>query len=158
MSRGPLSGRVPPARGQRGGAGDERQKWWFSEWAKAELGLSEQQSREIEAVFQSLLPRMRAEKEAYDRENATLSKLMVDGASERAIGPAIERVEAARGAVSKTRTWMLVRMYRVLTPDQRVKLQAKHERRESPRRRQLPGMSLAASAPSSPALCLEAVS
>jgi Spy/CpxP family protein refolding chaperone len=110
---------------------DERQKWWFSEWAKSELGLSEAQSREIEAVFQSLLPRMRAEKEAYDRENAALSKLMVEGAIERAIGPAIDRVEAARGAVSKTRTWMLVRMYRVLTPEQRVKLQAKHERRES---------------------------
>ena len=111
-------------------AGDERQKWWFSEWARTDLALSEAQSREIEAVFQSLLPRMRAEKEAYDLENAALSKLMMDGASERAIGPAIDRVEAARGAVSKTRTWMLVRMYRVLTPEQRVKLQARHERRE----------------------------
>lgn len=112
-------------------ASEERKKWWFSDWARTDLGLTDQQSKEIEAVFQSLLPRMRAEKELFDREDATLSKLMVDGASERAIGPAIERVEAARAAVSKTRTWMLVRMYRVLTPDQRVKLQAKHERRES---------------------------
>jgi Spy/CpxP family protein refolding chaperone len=113
--------------------GQERQKWWLSDWAKADLGLTEDQSREIEAVFQSLLPRMRAEKEAFDRENAALSKLMLDGASERAIGPAIDRVETTRGAVNKTRTWMLVRMYRVLTPEQRVKLQARHERREQGR-------------------------
>jgi Spy/CpxP family protein refolding chaperone len=115
-------------------AGDERQKWWLSAWAKTDLGLSDDQSREIEGVFQSLLPRMRAEKEAFDKENAALSKLMVDGASERSIGPAIDRVEVARSAASKTRTWMLVRMYRVLTPEQRVKLQARHERWETERR------------------------
>lgn len=115
----------------RATAQEPRPKWWYSDWAKSELGLSDQQAAEIEAVFQSLLPRLRGEKEVLDRESATLSQLMVDGATEKAIGPAIERAETARAAVSKTRTWMLVRMYRVLTPDQRVKLQAKHERRES---------------------------
>lgn len=113
-----------------GSAEEPRQKWWFSDWAKSDLALTDQQAAEIEAVFQSLLPRLRGEKEVLDRESAALSKLMLDGASEKAIGPAIERVETARAAVSKTRTWMLVRMYRVLTPDQRVKLQAKHERRD----------------------------
>jgi Spy/CpxP family protein refolding chaperone len=120
--------------GPAASAGDERQKWWFSDWARSDLGLTDQQSREIEAVFQSLLPRMRAEKELFDRENATLTQLMIAGAGETAIGPAIDRVETARSAVNKTRTWMLVRMYRVLTPEQRVKLQARHERREFERR------------------------
>lgn len=124
----PLLAVLAPARGT---AEEPRQKWWFSDWAKSDLSLTDQQSAEIEAVFQSLLPRLRGEKEVLDWESAALSKLMVDGATEKAIGPAIERVEAARAAVSKTRTWMLVRMYRVLTPDQRVKLQAKHERRDS---------------------------
>lgn len=115
-------------------AGDERQKWWFSDWARTDLKLTDQQARDIEAVFQFMLPRMRAEKEHLDSENAALSKLMVEGASEKAIGSAIERVEAARGAASKTRTWMLVRIFRVLTPEQRVKLQAKHEQRDAERR------------------------
>jgi Spy/CpxP family protein refolding chaperone len=71
---------------------------------------------------------MRAEKQALDREDAALSRLMVEGADESAIGQAIERVEAARSAANKTRTWMLVRMYRVLSAEQRVKVQAMHER------------------------------
>jgi Spy/CpxP family protein refolding chaperone len=109
-------------------AGDERSKWWLSEQGRAELGLSDEQSRALEAVFQSLLPRMRAEKQALDREDAALSRLMVEGADESAIGQAIERVEVARSAANKTRTWMLVRMYRVLSSEQRVKVQAMHER------------------------------
>jgi Spy/CpxP family protein refolding chaperone len=115
-------------------AGDDRSKWWVSAEGRAELGISEAQSRELEAVFQSLLPRLRAEKQALDREDATLTRLMAEGADETTLGPAIDRVEAARSAVSKTRTWMLVRMHRVLSPEQRVKLHAMHERRERERR------------------------
>ena len=114
-------------------AGDGRAKWWQSDWGRTELGLTDQQSRDLEAVFQSLLPRMRAEKETLDREQAALSALMVQGAPEREIGTAIERVEAARSAASKTRTWMLVRMYRVLSPEQRAKIQAMHEQRDERR-------------------------
>lgn len=108
----------------------ERPKWWLSAQMRAELGLTDEQSQQIEDVFQSVLPRMRAEKEALDREDAVLSRLMVDGADERAIGHAIDRVEAARSAAGKTRTWMLVRMYRVLSPEQRAKVQAMHEQHQ----------------------------
>ena len=111
-------------------AGDERSKWWIAPESRAELGISDAQSRELEAVFQSLLPRLRAEKQALDREDAALVRLMAESSDEAAIGVAIDRVEAARSAVNKTRTWMLVRMNRVLTPEQRVKLQALHERRQ----------------------------
>lgn len=111
-------------------AGDERSKWWIWPESRTELGISDAQSRELEAVFQSLLPRLRAEKQALDREDAALARLMADGSDEAAIGVAIDRVETARSAVNKTRTWMLVRMNRVLSPEQRVKLQALHERRQ----------------------------
>ncbi len=114
-------------------AGSERSKWWISAEGRAEIGISDAQSRELEAVFQSLLPRLRAEKQALDREDAELTRLMAEGADEAVLGPAIDRVEAARSAVNKTRTWMLVRMNRVLSPEQRVKVQALHERRERER-------------------------
>ena len=78
------------------GAGEDRAKWWLSDWAKSDLNLTEAQAQEIEGVFQSLLPRLRGEKELFDQENAALSKLMLDGASGRDIRPAIDRVEAAR--------------------------------------------------------------
>lgn len=110
--------------------GDDRSKWWISAESRAELGISDAQSRELEAVFQSLLPRLRAEKQALDREDAELARLMAADTDEATLGAAIDRVEAARSAVNKTRTWMLVRMNRVLSPDQRVKVQALHERRQ----------------------------
>ena len=131
-----LASLVVMAGGATAGPGEERAKWWLSDWAKTELNLTDAQAQEIEQIFQSLLPRLRGEKELFDQENAALSKLMLEGASERAIGPAIDRVEAARGAVNKTRTWMLVRMNRVLSPEQRVKLKERHERdleRRTPR-------------------------
>ena len=36
----------------------------------------------------------------------------------------IDRVEAARSALAKTRTLMLYRMHRLLSPEQRVRLEA----------------------------------
>ena len=120
--------------GTAAGAGEDRAKWWLSDWAKTDLKLTEAQAQEIEGVFQSLLPRLRGEKELFDQENEALLKLMLDGASGRDIRPAIDRVEAARSAVNKTRTWMLVRMYRVLNPEQRVKLKERHDRWERDRR------------------------
>lgn len=112
---------------------DERSKWWVSRESRAELGISDAQSAQLEAVFQSLLPRLRAEKQALDREDAELTRLMAESTDEAALGAAIDRVEAARSAVNKTRTWMLVRMNRVLTPEQRALLQAMHDRHQRER-------------------------
>jgi Spy/CpxP family protein refolding chaperone len=120
-------------------AGDERGKWWMAPSSKAELGLTDEQSRELEAVFQSMLPRMRGEWETLRREEAALSALMLENGNERAIGLAIDRVEAARSAAGKTRTWMLVKMYRVLTPEQRVKVQAMQEQRDRAHRQRMSG-------------------
>jgi Spy/CpxP family protein refolding chaperone len=117
-----------------GQQGEDRAKWWFSEWGRTELRLTDTQAQEIEEIFQSLLDRLRGEKALFDQENAALTKLMMEGASERAIGPAIDRVESARSAVNRTRTWMLVRMHRVLSPEQRLKLKERHDRWERDRR------------------------
>lgn len=109
--------------------GEERHKWWQSDRVKAEVGLTADQSRELEAVFQAMLPRMRAEKEDLDQQERALSKLMSEAtADEHVVEQAIERVEEARASASKTRTLMLYRMFRLLTPEQRPKLEALHER------------------------------
>lgn len=113
----------------QGQAAEERHKWWQSARVKADVGLSEEQSQDLEAVFQATLPRMRAEKEELDRQERSLSQLMSEArVDETGILQAIDRVEMARASASKTRTLMLYRMYRVLTPEQREKLRAVHER------------------------------
>lgn len=105
-------------------------KWWMSEASRSEFGLSDTQSRDIEAVFQQLLPTLRLNKADLDREEQALSRLLAEAPSnEGVVVQAIDRVEAARGALSKTRTLMLYRMYRLLSNEQRTKVQAYHERR-----------------------------
>ncbi len=105
-------------------------KWWLSPEGKKEFGISEQQSKELEAQFQQMLPTLRANKSELDKQEKTLNQLLSNAdSSEPTVAQAIDRVEAARSALSRTRTLMLYRMYRLLTPEQRAKVQAYYERK-----------------------------
>jgi Spy/CpxP family protein refolding chaperone len=100
-----------------------------------ELGLTADQSRELESIFQATLPAMRTDKDEIERQEQVLSRLMNEARiSEAEIGQAVDRVEATRARASKTRLLMLYRMYRVLTPDQRQKLKGLHQRLREKRR------------------------
>ncbi|MBI2835392.1 MAG: periplasmic heavy metal sensor [Acidobacteria bacterium] len=126
-----------PVTGSAGQEHKQRQehKWWQSDRFKAELGLSVAQSQQIEEVFQASLPKLRAAKKDLDGREAELSKLVADGAtSETQIVQQIDRVEAARGELSKARTLMLFRMRRALSSEQRAKLDAIHGRWERQQR------------------------
>ena len=118
-------------------AGAERHKWWQSDQVKTEVGLTDQQSKEIEEIFQAVRPRLKAGWEELNRLEQEVSHLMTEGESdEQRISAAVDRVEAARAALNKTRTLMLFRIYRILSPEQRVKLKAIHERRDRERRQE----------------------
>jgi Spy/CpxP family protein refolding chaperone len=105
-------------------------KWWLSEEGKTEFGISDQQSRDLETLFQQMLPSLKANKTELDKQEKVLDQLLSSGSStEAVVAQAIDRVESARSALSRTRTLMLYRMYRLLTPEQRAKVQAYHERK-----------------------------
>jgi Spy/CpxP family protein refolding chaperone len=109
---------------------DRKHKWWSSDEGKAEFGLTEAQSRDLEAVFQQVLPEMRTHKADVDRYQQQLTKLLSEAsAKESVVVRAIEQLEAAQSALSRTRTIMLYRMYRLLSPEQRAKVQAYYERK-----------------------------
>jgi Spy/CpxP family protein refolding chaperone len=110
-------------------------KWWNSDKFKQELLLSAEQITRIEEVFQAALPEFRQHKQALDHLETELSRL-IDTADEAAVLQQADRVEAERAALSKARTLMLVRIRRVLTPEQRVKLAALHQEWERSRKRQ----------------------
>jgi Spy/CpxP family protein refolding chaperone len=55
-------------------------------------------------------------------------------ADEGQVSQQIDQVEAVRSALNKTRTLMLLRMRHVLTPEQRVQLNALRDRREREQR------------------------
>jgi Spy/CpxP family protein refolding chaperone len=105
-------------------------KWWSSEEGRAEFGLSDAQSRDLEAIFQQVMPTLKAAKADVDRYQKELTALLSEAsAKESVVLQAIDRLEAAQSALSRTRTIMLYRMYRLLRPDQRAKVQAYYERK-----------------------------
>ena len=103
-------------------------KWWQSEDFRKGLGLTQDQSARIEGVFQHTLPALRKQKEALDRAEADFN-LMVESSDDPQVMAQVTVVEAARSELNKSRTMMLLRMRRVLTPDQRIKFVTLQEAR-----------------------------
>jgi Spy/CpxP family protein refolding chaperone len=111
------------------GKKDEHRPWKFWQGdSKIELKITNQQSAEIEKIFQATLPKLEAAKDAIDKLEATLSQTIKDNTADLAtVGQQVDRLEAARADLYKTRTLMLYRMRGVLSADQRAKLQANWE-------------------------------
>lgn len=107
------------------GEGPKPSKWWQNGACKARVGLSDAQTAQIERIFQSVREELWAEKKELERQEAALSRLLADpNTDEAVVVRTIDRVEAARSALAKTRTLMLYRMHRLLSPDQRLRLEA----------------------------------
>ena len=110
----------------------QRYKWWQSAEVQTEIGLTREQGVRIEAIFQELRPTLRKLMHRLDREEKELSQLMhAMVAEEWEVALQIDQVEAARGALSKTRTLMLYRMHKELEPAQIEALHELWERRDN---------------------------
>ncbi|NUR53703.1 MAG: periplasmic heavy metal sensor [Acidobacteria bacterium] len=116
-------------------SGDRRPpRWWADEPERTELGITDQQSAAIEQIWQNAFPRLKELRERLDQLEDTLSQMIRDAADEATIMAHVDKVESTRTEANKSRVLMLYRMNRVLTPEQRVKLKALRDRRESSRR------------------------
>jgi Spy/CpxP family protein refolding chaperone len=109
-------------------------KWWQSDVFRRELGLTSEQSRRLEEIFQTALPKLRALKSSLDEAEAQLEKLIERG-SDAAVMEQVNTVEAARKDLNISRSTMLLKMRRVLTTDQWVKFTALHQAQERERAR-----------------------
>jgi Spy/CpxP family protein refolding chaperone len=107
-------------------------KWWQSDRFIRELGLTQEQSRRLEEIFQAALPKLRALKASLDKAEARLDELIERG-DDAAVMEQLNSVEAARAELNKSRTMMLLGMRRVLTTDQWVKFTALHQAEERAR-------------------------
>jgi Spy/CpxP family protein refolding chaperone len=111
-------------------AGQHKIKWWRSEVYQRELALTADQVTRIEHIFGESWPSLQESKHDLDRLERELSQVIAEGAAEesRVVG-LIDRVEASRSALGRTRSLMLFRIHRVLTPSQRSRLKILHEER-----------------------------
>jgi len=104
-------------------------KWWQTERFQKELALTTEQITRIEGIYQTTEPLLRAQKQAVDRREEKLSKVIRDPKSdEPMVLQTTDRLEAARNELSRTRTLMLFRIRRVLTDEQNIKINAMHAR------------------------------
>lgn len=103
-------------------------KWWHSDRFQKELKLTAEQITRIEGIYQASEPLLRAQKQAVDRREEKLSKVIADPKSdEAAVVQATDRLELARNEMTRTRTLMLFRIRRVLDDVQLTKLNQMHD-------------------------------
>lgn len=108
-------------------------KWWQDTGVIRELGLSQEQTRRLEEIFQKALPRLKAQKTALDAAEAEFERLIERG--DEAAMEQINVVEAARAGLNTSRAQMLFAMRKVLTLDQWAKFTALHLATERDRAR-----------------------
>lgn len=96
--------------------------WWRNESIVKDLGLTTDQTTRINTIFETTMPELRQDREELERLEAKLSRMIQDERMDEAsLARQIDRVEMARANGNKTRSLMLLRMYRVLTREQRTR-------------------------------------
>lgn len=111
-------------------------RWWQNERYKKDLALTAEQITRIEGIYQTADPLLRAQKDAFDRREEKLSKVIADPKSdEAAVIQATDRLELARNEMNRSRTLMLFRIRRVLNDEQLAKLNAMHSHDRAERER-----------------------
>ena len=113
--------------------------WWKAPETRAELGITDKQSKDIDDIFQATVPALRAAKEELDKQDDAVAKLIKEGTVDIAVvAKQVGQAEQLRANLTTQRTVMLYKMHRLLTPEQRVKLDAMFAQREAERRKNDP--------------------
>ena len=117
--------------------GEHRTHWWKDQAVMAQLGLTAEQSARIDEIFQKTMEKARPLRaEVQQLETALEATIRAASVDVPTFAQQVDRIETKRAELNKSRTVMLYRMRRVLTPDQNAKFQAMWDRREAERRKQ----------------------
>lgn len=115
----------PDAKNGRGDQGRQPPpKWWIDTQPRQQLGITDSQSKQVEDIWQKSLPELRNSWHQLRELEDQVSKMILDGAPEAAVTAQIELTEKTRAQHDQQRLLLLYRMFKVLTPDQRAKVNA----------------------------------
>jgi Spy/CpxP family protein refolding chaperone len=104
-------------------AAKKKLKWWRNEELCSKAAITEAQSTELDRIFHTFYASLRSGTDDVERYHKDVSKMMAEGSSSEVdVLHAIDKLEAAKASLARTRMLMLYRMYRVLTPEQREKV------------------------------------
>ena len=113
-------------------AAKAKAKWWRNPELRAEFAITDAQSTELDRIFHSFYASLKSGTADVDRYHKDVSKMMAEGSSSEVdVLHAIDKLEAAKASLARTRMLMLYRMYRVLSPDQRIKVKRYHEHKDA---------------------------
>ena len=125
-------GQKPNADRQQDGPRD-RWKWWLHD--RSELGITDKQSADIDKIFETTIPGQRAKRQELERLEEALAIIVKENKADvTTVAQHVEKVENIRAEYNKTRTVMLYQIHRVLTSDQRAKLERLRARRDAERK------------------------
>jgi len=93
-------------------------KWWKRPRLAAEINLTADQAREIEAIFSRARPGLIDRKAALEKKQGDLQEALESSTDRRTISAKVEAVENARAELQKARILMVLDMKEVLKPDQ----------------------------------------
>ncbi len=118
----------------RGSSQSRRGPWWKNPEVIKEVGITPEQSKKIDELFHKRWPEAVAQDKEYKKHNEELERLL----RERTVGAdvialQVDRVEAQRTSLNKTRTVLIYQMYQLLSADQYAKLVAYNARRANGR-------------------------
>jgi Spy/CpxP family protein refolding chaperone len=113
-------------------AAKAKAKWWQSEELRAQFAITDAQSSELDRIFHTFYASLKSGMEDVDRYHKDVSKMMAEGSSSEVdVLHAIDKLEAAKASMARTRMLMLYRMYRVLSPEQRIKVKRYQEQKDA---------------------------
>jgi hypothetical protein len=75
-------GAAPDGKSAADGRDQRRVPWWKAEDTRAELGISDKQSKDIDDIFQATLPSLRAAKDELDKLDEALGRLIKEGTAD----------------------------------------------------------------------------
>jgi Spy/CpxP family protein refolding chaperone len=114
-----------------------RWKWWLHPDSQKELKLTDQQIKKIDEIFESTMPKQRDRWHELERMDDALSKMIKENTADVAtVSQQVDKVEKLRADLNTIRTVMIYKMHLVLTPDQRIKLDAIRARLDEERKKQ----------------------
>ena len=103
------------------GADQTRSRWWLNPVVQQELGLTKTQVQALQRTFERGLPERLALRRALDRLDGQLQRLLERGEEDDGLVERFSaRVEEVRARRNVRRTLILLEMYRILTPAQRL--------------------------------------
>jgi Spy/CpxP family protein refolding chaperone len=109
-------------------------EWWKDDAARKELHLTDTQVRRISGLYENRVRQLKPVYEELERQRDELDKMSRERTVEVPVyAIQVNRVEALRSELNKTRTIMLYEMHRVLTAEQMVKFREILDRRAKAR-------------------------